>query len=203
MPMIIDLYYEPIELDKIGVARRQIAASIQLFFAFGDPVAAHTLACAGAQVVADLLAAKGLMSPFVGGDMVLRERRTEYITHIRAAQNFFKHADRDHADVLTFKRAETEFMLLAACQDLRLLTGLVIPEAAAFELWFFSRHPDVLYDSNYKRSLIKFLEANEGKAIPFSTVPSLIATFRNHIGAAIPLDPKDWEIAKAIYTKRR
>ena len=52
------------------------------------------------------------------------------------AENFFKHADRDHDQVLEFKPGPTELLLYDAVLKYRELSGESVPILAVYSAWF-------------------------------------------------------------------
>ena len=55
--------FEKISISKLDAACRQLDCAIELWFADGDPVSIHTLACASHQIIHDI---KKLGHPLAG-----------------------------------------------------------------------------------------------------------------------------------------
>jgi hypothetical protein len=118
-----------VKLSKLDVARRQLETAIRLYFSMGDPVSIHTLTSAAYQVLRDLNKAHA-WAPMLKDalpELVRQEDRDAVTKKLNEAVNFFKHADRDRAEVLEFKQEQTELFLFDACQKYRLLTSEAVP----------------------------------------------------------------------------
>jgi len=124
-----------IMVSKIEVARKQLKAGIHLLFNGGDPVAAHTLISAAATIVSDLVENK---CPDDNWNSMAREATglslKDYYSVMRAAQNFFKHADNDPNDALEFNQDDTYACLFAISFDLRELEKVMPIELTSEEL---------------------------------------------------------------------
>ena len=127
-----------VKFSKLDVARRQLETAIRLYFSMGDPVSIHTLVSAAYQVLRDLNRLHGgdPMIKDVMPNWVQLEDRPAAIRKLNEAENFFKHADRDHAEVLEFRQEPTELLLFDACQKYRQLTNEVLPVLAVYEAWW-------------------------------------------------------------------
>lgn len=146
----------PIALTKTEVAGRQLACAVRLFCEGGDPVAVHGLAMAAHEILADLSAHKGhgpmlsrlagtvakprspKGSTFPGIDSASAEAIS---TSARAAANFFKHANCDPDERLSFDPDLSEFLLYDACARQHTIVGSWDPWLKAFVCWFISGHP--------------------------------------------------------------
>ena len=127
-----------LKVAKLDAARRQLDTAIRLYFAQGDPVSIHTLAGAAYQLLDDLIAKHGGPEGFK--DLLLKWAKPGSVDLVRQrlneAQNFFKHADRDHEGVLDFRPEATELFLLDACERYFVLTGEAVPSFDVFRAWF-------------------------------------------------------------------
>ena len=127
-------------VSKFDAARRQLETAIRLYFFQGDPISIHTLASAAAQILQDLSKHRG------GAPMLFREaflqryfrpeRQPEIKKTLAAAENFFKHADRDPETVLRFRVGQTELVLLEAVEAYDKLTSESAPLLAVYRIWF-------------------------------------------------------------------
>src|SRR5690348_17337317 len=107
-----------LRVAKLDAARAQLDAAIELFFTSENPVAVHTLTAAAYNVLRDLANHEGLEFPFIKtGFMQSLEPSQRSAAHsfIHAAENFFKHADRDPSETLELNPELTELLLLDAC----------------------------------------------------------------------------------------
>lgn len=135
-------------LSKHQVAIRQLDTAINLFFDGRDVVSVHTLASAASAVFADLVKASGqerwrdrIVASFPG-------QEDEVIRTLRRAENFFKHADRDHDDELEFdETTNDETIIVATLEYGELLRGTgrkVSGPMSVFQLWYFAKNPEAL-----------------------------------------------------------
>ena len=88
---------------------------------------------------------RDFFSTLLGGpsgfrDLLLNIVRPEAVELARRklneAQNFFKHAHRDHEEVLGFLPEASEFLLLDACERYFALTGERVSTFDVFRAWF-------------------------------------------------------------------
>lgn len=132
-------------ISKLDAAKRQLDTFIRMYFNSGDPVSMHTLAAAAFGIIRDLNEKRG-------GDPTLQDRIFENVkpTHhkqlskkLKEAQNFFKHADRDHEATLVFNVDSTEFLSMDACSKYIELTGEYPPLFIIFNGWMMIAHQDI------------------------------------------------------------
>ena len=134
-----------IHVSKLDAARRQLEISIRLYFSNADPVSIHTLAAAGYNIVRDVGVKRAANPMFLKEqllDDVLPNARKLVRDKLNEAENFFKHADRDHQAVFDFDPALTELFILDACDQYYRLTGEAPPLFKVFRSWFVANHPD-------------------------------------------------------------
>lgn len=132
-------------ISKLDAAKRQLDTFIKLYFHSGDPVAMHTLVTAAFCIIRDLNTKRG-------GDPTSQDKIFEYVnpkhhkllrSKINEAQNFFKHANRDHTAVLEFNPDDTEFIAVDACLKYVELTGEYPPLFQIFNGWMKLTHPEM------------------------------------------------------------
>ena len=103
------------KLTKTEVATRQLDTAIKLFFDAGDAVSIHTLAAASLTVFGDILEQIGQTS---WREQTLKEypnlTKPQFLKILRTAQNFFKHAARDHDESLEFSDTHNDAMIWIA-----------------------------------------------------------------------------------------
>ena len=132
-------------ISKLDAAKRQLETYIRLYFHSGDPVAMHTLAAAAFGIICDLNE-KRSGTPTLH-DRIFENVKPEYKKMLRdklnEAQNFFKHADRDHEATLDFNPDSTEFMAMDACSKYSELTGELPPLFQIFNGWIMITHQDI------------------------------------------------------------
>jgi hypothetical protein len=125
-------------ITKLEAAHRQLIAAIRMFFADGDPVAVHTLACAAREIYEKHCRkeGRGRMFDFVQAGNPGRADK-ELWNLLNAARNFFKH-DGDSLDQsIEFDDTMNDFAILSACTDCATLCGPHQPvEVQAFSIWF-------------------------------------------------------------------
>lgn len=132
-------------ISKLDAAKRQLDTFIKLYFHSGDPVAMHTLTAAAFCIIRDLNDKRG-------GNPTLQDKMFEYLKpehhklfrdKINEAQNFFKHADRDHTNILEFNPDSTEFIAMDACSKYVELTGEYPPLFQIFNGWMMLTHQEI------------------------------------------------------------
>lgn len=132
-------------ISKLDAAKRQLETYIRLYFHSGDPVAMHTLAAASFGIISDLNK-KRIGTPTLH-DQIFENVKPEYKKMFRdklnEAQNFFKHADRDHNSTLDFNPDSTELIAMDACSKYSELTGELPPLFQIFNGWMMITHQDI------------------------------------------------------------
>ena len=109
-----------------------------------DPVAIHTLAAASHEIIHTLLNKSGLRGILFDSDIVRDECRGELMSLVKAAPNFFKHADRDPGASLDFDTGTNEFIILFTAEGIRRLDGHSGELEETFAIWFSLHHPHLL-----------------------------------------------------------
>ena len=132
---------EPLELNKLECARRQLETAINLFFQDGDPVAIHTLTCAAYNVIRDVNKARN-GNPMFAKQQYVQMGGKPSLDDFNEPENFFKHANRDADAKLTFDPKFTEGLLVDACEKYGELTGECVIQFLVFTLWFMSQAPE-------------------------------------------------------------
>lgn len=131
-------------VSKIEAAKRQLDTAIHLMFRGDDPLAVHTLAGAAASLLDDILKKKEGVETWnkhvsdVTGLGPVQAGRI-----LRSAQNFLKHADRDHDATLDFDPSFTDEILILATLNFGELEALS-REMQVFQAWYFARRANVL-----------------------------------------------------------
>jgi len=167
-----------LKVAKLDAARRQLETAVRLYFSEADPVSIHTLTSAAYQVLSDVNRArrgapmlKEQIPTWVRPDATAEAKR-----RINEAANFFKHADRDHDEVLEFSEGQTELLLYDAVQKYRELTGETVPVLGVYNAWFWlGPGAEFIVDGERQRILERLQ-----KLFPNSTRASFFA-------AALPL----------------
>src|SRR5712692_11905589 len=93
-----------LKISKLEAAKRQLETAINLYFSEGDPISIHTLTSAGYNIIRDVSEKQG--RSLIVKDLAVSVAKPEFRKMVRdelnRAENFFKHADRDHANTLEF-----------------------------------------------------------------------------------------------------
>lgn len=133
-------------VTKYDAAKRQLETAVLLYFNEMDPVSTHTLAAASYNILRDINAKKG-GNPMMLKDDAAKFVRTELVVEFKKkmneAENFFKHADRDHNKSIVFRPAFTEFFLLGAIHKYRELTSESVPLFQLFDTWHMIVNPSI------------------------------------------------------------
>lgn len=136
------------KLDKETVARRQLDTAIEMLFQGADPISVHTLACAATNIFTDLVRKAGLdtwsdhmVACFPGLEEEVR--RT-----MRRAQNFFKHADKDHDQVLDFDTTWNDEMIIVGTLEYGELLNArggekISINMSVFQMWYFAKAREI------------------------------------------------------------
>lgn len=128
-------------ITKAEAARRQIDVAITLWFHDADPIAIHTLACAGLGILNDLGKPNGETAMRYDPNSYRKETFKEWVQLVNQIRDFLKHADRDPLDTLDFKPSTNKY-LLADCVDTCLrVSGDQTPIMKAFWSHFTLHHP--------------------------------------------------------------
>ena len=99
---------ETMKLNKVDVARRQLATALEMWFADGDPVAIHTLAMAAHDVASHVAKPLGSIYLTIYNRAVARAKElskptSEVHRRMKGPANFFKHADLDPDGEIAFR----------------------------------------------------------------------------------------------------
>ena len=150
-------------VSKLDSAKRQLEIAIRLFLNNEDPISIHTLSAASHTVLRDLCKKQGKES--ILKDVMVKitrpEKTKEFRESLSKAENFFKHADKDPAKLIKFHPDETEWFLWDVCKMYVGLTNDNPPIIKVFNVWFHSKHPNILKDPEFVKLLKqKIVELN-------------------------------------------
>jgi len=135
-----------LSLSKLDVAKRQLETAIRLYFNNSDPVSIHTLTCAAYNILRDLNRTRGGGNLQVKDgviDLVKKDSKKEVRLLISKAENYFKHANRDHSETLEFNPRQSDFLLLEGCSTYEKLTGERPPLMQLCQIWLMSNYPNI------------------------------------------------------------
>ena len=109
-------------IKKIDAAQHQLDTAIKLWFREQDQVSVHTLACSAYQIVQDITQHRKGRDLLLNSLFVKDEYKKEFIAHIKAPYNFFKHADKDPDPdgTIEFDFSLTEYFILFTILGLEL-----------------------------------------------------------------------------------
>ena len=169
-----------LKVSKLDAAKRQLETTIRLYFSDGDPVSIHTLTAAAYNVLRDVTKQKG------GEPMLIKSQILDYVKpehhkmikeKVAEAENFFKHADRDHDATLDFNPEMSELLLIDACAQYKKLAGEEPPLFVIFRVWFIANYPDVfIFTDEFKKALKDHIPSmlQTGRAGFFSTILPIV-----------------------------
>jgi hypothetical protein len=135
-----------LQISKLDAAKRQIETAIRLYFSNGDPVSIHTLIAAAYNVIRDINKKRGGDKLLMKDGFMARIKEgheKEVRKLINKAENFFKHADRDHDDTIEFNPGQSEFLFLESCSVYAKLTGEFPPLFKLYRSWFIANHQNL------------------------------------------------------------
>lgn len=134
----------PLWIAKREVAERQLREAIRMFFDRRDPIATHTVAAAGHQVLVDIAGLEGVES-------VLKPRagKVSYFRAVNYPTNFFKHADRDAEGRINVRPLDdfNAELLMDAVLLYQRYAGELFFEGKLFWAWFVSKNRDLFEGS--------------------------------------------------------
>lgn len=142
-----------LKLTKLDVARRQLAVAIGMFFGDDEPVSIFTLAANAWEVIDALCVHNGLQSMSIQSREYIAAGKDLKRDYVNAPyRNFFKHADRDPADVLEdFDPSMVDGLLFLAVEDyLRLVRRSPI-QFQVYQLWYLATQPEKITSENLEQ----------------------------------------------------
>lgn len=151
-----------INFKKIQAAEIQLNEAIFLFFDKANPVVIETLVGAAIGVLMPLGKKYGVEAFLHDSDYIKPEYKKLWINTIHKAQNFFKHADNDLDDVLSYETDTLPFRIIEACYLFRHIASNEClkyrqsQSVVMFEIWFWLKYPHLLKD---RADTMKFLDS--------------------------------------------
>jgi hypothetical protein len=125
-------------VTKLEVANRELCAAIRMFFADGDTVAVHALACAASEIYewhCGKAAAARRIDVINKKDLDCSENELWNI--LNEPRSFFKHPGNDLTDQIVFSDEMNDFLLLATSNDCAALCAPALPiEVQVYVTWF-------------------------------------------------------------------
>jgi hypothetical protein len=126
------------ELTKVDVAEALLKTAIKQFFEGDHPVPIYVLASAAREIlttVGDRIGVETVLHSLAkrSGKSVRQLAREAH-----SFAGFFKHADRDATETLTFAETEVDAVLAMACQDFGRVTGGMPVEVQIYQVWVYA-----------------------------------------------------------------
>jgi len=138
------------KITNLEAATRQVVAAIKLFFANGDPIAVHTLACAAREIYEKHCKAADVTRTFdyvKESNAHLSEKQLWNI--LNGPRNFFKHPADHLTDSIEFSDEYNDFMILSAVHDHGMLKGQDQPlEMQTYGTWFLAVNEHMVTPDN-------------------------------------------------------
>jgi hypothetical protein len=130
-----------LQITKLDAARRQLRTAIRLWFHDGDPVSIHTLLAAAHEIIHRLYRNRGLVNLIFDSDLIVDEHRSDFARIMKAAPNFFKHANNDSDRILSFNPEINDVMPIMLIQALCDMEEPLDLEEAAYVYWQLIHEP--------------------------------------------------------------
>ena len=124
-------------VTKLEAANRELCAAIHMFFADGDAVAVHALACAASEIYEQH--GKADVGPVAGDHMKndYESSENKLWEILNGSRDFFRHPGKSLADRIVFSDEMNDFVLLAAADHCSALSGPNLPiEVQVYKAWF-------------------------------------------------------------------
>ena len=141
-------------VTKLEAAEAQLITAIKLFFEEGDNITIHTLTRASHEILDKLCAKKNLPRGIMyqGLEQYIKpELHKKVMNKVNEAKNYFKHADRDTGETLSWNPKVSEYFIWDATSLHRRLVGIQkIPAITIYSLWFRLHHDDLWIESDGK-----------------------------------------------------
>jgi hypothetical protein len=176
-------------ITKIEAAERQLDTAIKLFFENVDHLSCYTLVAVSREITDDLCEKQ--KSELYRAELerlgdpqrvrlsfrdemeilIKPEHRKEAMRLLKKAQNFLKHADRDHDKELEdISAEEVSLLIFSAIRNFALLVKRTSPAMGIFLSWFTAAHPNLINTQSVDYQSLLELAAKMKKA--FSNVYS-------------------------------
>lgn len=130
-----------LQITKLDAAQRQLRTAVRLWFQNGDPVSIHTLLGAAHEIIHRLYRNKGLVNLVFDSDLIKDEYRGDFARVMKAAPNFFKHANSDSDQTLTFHPEVNDILPVFLIQGLCDMGEPLGLEEIAFANWQLLHEP--------------------------------------------------------------
>jgi len=144
-----------ITITKLDAARRQIDTAIMLYFCNADIISIHTLAYASFCIVRDICDKTDNPASFTKSvkRTIVPEEQSLVFEAVKFAGNYFKHADRDHEQHLTYSPLQYEYILFMAMRMYDAITGELTTQMSVFKVWYLMQYPKSCSDEKLRNSM--------------------------------------------------
>jgi hypothetical protein len=181
---------DKITVSKIEVAQRQLDCAIELWFRDGDEVSVHTLAAAAYQLVHDLKERRGIADPLLyDSRMVKPQYRRQWINELKKSMNFFKHADRDPAEMLQFTPRKNIGYIMFAAAGLQMLGQPTSFPVHTITFWLVINEPHWIDDDYRKLFEDRLVDLQDFREIPkhefFEVFMNVLAGRRTFVATGV------------------
>lgn len=135
---------EPIWINKLDVAERQIVEAITLFYESRDPVVIHTIIASAHQILHDIGSESGITGAIKNPEGMTRKEFREHVKSVNEPYNYFKHADKDpdsKINVAPINEFTMDFILDAVIMLQNIKRDLPL-KAKLFWGWFVCSFPE-------------------------------------------------------------
>ena len=136
-----------IRVSKLNAARRQLDCAIELWFADKDEVSIHALAAAAHQIIHDINQKKGGGELLFDSAIIKDEYRSKWISILKKAMNFFKHAGKDAEEILEFPPISSEAFMLFSIMGLEKIGEPANDTEKAFLDWLAFHRPELMTET--------------------------------------------------------
>ncbi len=152
------------DISKLQAAESQLKTAIELFFNDRDSISIHTLASASQEILETLGDKKGIKSERLKMlEVYDPEDRKKIHSKLWYHKNFFKHADRQPNDITTLNPEYTELIIWDAVRLYYFITKKKVPAFLVYDLWMYSKLPELYNLSAKEEKLYKETLSTNGK----------------------------------------
>ncbi len=151
------------DISKLQAAESQLKTAIELFFKERDSISIHTLASASQEILEVLGKKKGIKSERLKMlEMYKPEERGKVHNKLWYHKNFFKHADQNPNGITILNPEYTELVIWDAVRLYFFITKKKVPAFLIYDLWMYSKKPELYKLSLEQEELYKKTLADNG-----------------------------------------
>ena len=162
-------------INKLDVARVQIAEAIRIFFAERDKIVVHTIIASAHQILADVGQNKDIYGALKNPTGKDKKEYREYLKKINSPYNFFKHADKDTSGKINIAPIDrfTQDFIMDSIVLLQTLSGELPLEAKVYWHWFVCSYPEE-FDDCPEGGMVKEMMKSDLHKLDFPTLSQFI-----------------------------